>query len=443
MGGCRCTFRGCDNASNNRPGMHFFHFPTKDAERCEKWIIFSNNLDYRDMDEKKLRNRNVCEEHFRIRMFMNIKKERLVRFAYPTLLKTKINGKVYDLEKFQDAKFPIEDMNIESEMDEEFDQFLVDDAENPLLHEVSRNDTKAVPENEQNFSLNEDNIGDIPIEFEENAKISPKKIVLTPVKFTAKKRTLPVEKEKVVMTPVMIKKPKPSPATAVKILNSTNLIKQVPVEPIEIIQSSITEPPVKSERSPPVKKPVRVESKPEDLEKIKKLTEERDKALKTQQNLKLEVRDAHSQINVLEQKVKMLQNQLSLAKEAAKPKSPVKKVTGTIATQTDPEKKETPKVKESPVANSGKPAPLTKPQLFNGIKRYVSNAMATLLKMEMFGNSEREWKADEKKISCEVMRLGKDVYEYFTDEWRLRLPSKSDVSTWLQDNADEDDDDLF
>lgn len=85
---------------------------------------------------------------------------------------------------------------------------------------------------------------------------------------------------------------------------------------------------------------------------------------------------------------------------------------------------------------------LTKAQLFNGIKRYISSSMLALLRMEMFGSTDREWKPDERQVSVDLLRLGESVYKYFTDEWRLRLPGLRDVHIWLSQavNLDEEED---
>ena len=85
------------------------------------------------------------------------------------------------------------------------------------------------------------------------------------------------------------------------------------------------------------------------------------------------------------------------------------------------------------------PAP-TKAQLFNGIKRYLSAAMVSLLRMEMFGSAEREWKADERQVAVDILRLGETVYKYFIDEWRFRLPALRDVHNWLSQSVQMDDD---
>lgn len=391
------------------------------------------------MEDTKLRNRNVCEEHFRIKMFMNMRKERLVRFAYPTLLKTKYNGKVYDLEKMQDL-CETEEFTVDSALDESFDQFLVEDEDNPILNYIIPKPGVVEDEKESVLMLNEQNIDDIPVDFYhekeplEDVKPMPSKIILTPVRKKVIKR--PVESQgELILAPVSTKR--------IKILNSTNLMKTVPIDPIEV-QSTISTN--TTSNLLPIKKPATPEKNPqlqkekENLEMIKKLTEERDQAILNEQKAKQLLIECQAKATAFESKVKELETKLILA-EAPKPK-PVKIASHNNATQTDPEPKIV--VKASPTAQaSTKPGTLSKPQLFNGIKRYLSNAMATLLKMEMFGNSERAWKVDEKKISCEVMRLGKDVYEYFTDEWRIRLPSKSEVSNWLQDNADDEEEDLF
>lgn len=84
---------------------------------------------------------------------------------------------------------------------------------------------------------------------------------------------------------------------------------------------------------------------------------------------------------------------------------------------------------------------LTKAQLFNGIKRYLSASMVSLLRMEMFGSSEREWKSDERHVAVDLLRLGENVYKYFTDEWRFRLPALRDVRNWLSQSVVMDDED--
>lgn len=120
-------------------------------------------------------------------------------------------------------------------------------------------------------------------------------------------------------------------------------------------------------------------------------------------------------------KLQALQNQEATVSTSNKPATPANHTTPTVS------------------ANS-----LTKAQLFNGIKRYLSASMVSLLRMEMFGSSEREWKTDERQVAVDILRLGETVYKYFTDEWRFRLPSLRDVRNWLSQSEQmmDDEEDL-
>uniref|UniRef100_A0A1B0A6C6 THAP-type domain-containing protein n=1 Tax=Glossina pallidipes TaxID=7398 RepID=A0A1B0A6C6_GLOPL len=84
---------------------------------------------------------------------------------------------------------------------------------------------------------------------------------------------------------------------------------------------------------------------------------------------------------------------------------------------------------QSFISNS---ASLTKPQIFNAIKRYLSATMVSLVRMEMFGSSEREWKPDERAVAVDILQLGESIYNYFTEEWRFRLPALREVRSWLE-----------
>lgn len=112
-------------------------------------------------------------------------------------------------------------------------------------------------------------------------------------------------------------------------------------------------------------------------------------------------------------------------------------------------------------SNKAKPEklpPLSKPQLFNGIRRYLNPSMISLLRMEMFADAEREYKPDERQIAMELWEqphgaataaastMG-SVYEFMRSEWRFRLPPKGDVLQWIRERdenvttADDDWDD--
>ncbi|XP_034481122.1 uncharacterized protein LOC117786824 [Drosophila innubila] len=96
-------------------------------------------------------------------------------------------------------------------------------------------------------------------------------------------------------------------------------------------------------------------------------------------------------------------------------------------------------------SSSSAPAPqLTKTQLYKGIKKYLGPSMAALVRMEMFGGGEREWKEDERDFAMELLQLGEGVYNHSLDEWRFRLPSLRLTRSWLQNtrSADNEDENL-
>ncbi|KAH8303015.1 hypothetical protein KR044_013266 [Drosophila immigrans] len=89
-------------------------------------------------------------------------------------------------------------------------------------------------------------------------------------------------------------------------------------------------------------------------------------------------------------------------------------------------------------ASSATTLQLSKPQLYNGIKKYLGPSMAALVRMEMFGGGERAWREDEREFAKELLQLGEDVYAHCCDEWRFRLPSLRTTRSWMQDHKNHD-----
>lgn len=85
MGGCRCVYRNCQSSTNLTPGLHYFHFPIRDPERCDQWIKNARKQSLRVMPREKLRNKVICSLHFEDRYFTNEKHDRLIHNAIPTL----------------------------------------------------------------------------------------------------------------------------------------------------------------------------------------------------------------------------------------------------------------------------------------------------------------------------------------------------------------------
>nr|XP_023023768.1 uncharacterized protein LOC111511926 [Leptinotarsa decemlineata]XP_023023769.1 uncharacterized protein LOC111511926 [Leptinotarsa decemlineata] len=85
MGGCRCSYRNCQNTTKTTDNIHFFHYPVKHKERCKIWIENAQKPQFCDLEEDQLRNKVICEIHFEDKWFPNSQKKRLLQSAIPTL----------------------------------------------------------------------------------------------------------------------------------------------------------------------------------------------------------------------------------------------------------------------------------------------------------------------------------------------------------------------
>ncbi|XP_056646447.1 uncharacterized protein LOC130451452 [Diorhabda sublineata] len=85
MGGCRCSYKNCQNTTKTTENVHFFHYPVKHIERCKLWIEKANKPHFLDLEEDQLRNKVICEYHFEDKWFPNSQKKRLLLGAVPTL----------------------------------------------------------------------------------------------------------------------------------------------------------------------------------------------------------------------------------------------------------------------------------------------------------------------------------------------------------------------
>ncbi|CAH1103428.1 unnamed protein product [Psylliodes chrysocephalus] len=85
MGGCRCSYKNCQNTTKTTENVHFFHYPVKHKERCKAWIENANKPHFCDLEEDQLRNKVICEHHFEDKWFPNSQKKRLLQGAIPTL----------------------------------------------------------------------------------------------------------------------------------------------------------------------------------------------------------------------------------------------------------------------------------------------------------------------------------------------------------------------
>ncbi|CAH0585610.1 unnamed protein product [Chrysodeixis includens] len=82
MGGCRCTYRNCSLRTDGK--THMFHYPVFDKVRCHQWLTNAHKLEFLNLKVSQLKNRVVCQHHFRDEHFMNFKKAKLTFDAVPT-----------------------------------------------------------------------------------------------------------------------------------------------------------------------------------------------------------------------------------------------------------------------------------------------------------------------------------------------------------------------
>lgn len=419
MGGCRCTFQKCENSTSNNPGMHFFHYPYKQVDRVQKWISNSSNLDFADMPANKLRNKVVCEEHFKGSCFMNYKKESLVKTAVPTLVKLE-SGEVIDLES----------STIEIEMLEE------DQEVSPTKPRILNNHKKDFGQNIIDLlpDIANKDLFLLKVEADENVENRKRKLeilenvqVNVPVKKAIKYNVL--TKPTVLNTLI---KGEESSVPVTKILNSGITLTKLKAvkKPIEVPKAAAAcyKPKPKVEVEPvPVSEPVpepessEVESEADPLESSSTIIE-MPIPIPPPPIIIQESIDKEFYVKAMSDQAKQIEELKTLINERLITETP---------TKTKNSKETSPKVSKSN---------LNKIQLFNGIKRYLNPSMVSLLRMDLFGGNEREWKSDEKDFSVELLNLGPSVYEYMQDVCRFRLPPKKEVEKWNVEKGGDDSD---
>ena len=83
--GSYCAAVNCHNSRGNCK-LSMFRFPTKDDERCKKWVQNIRRDDIRQTPLHKLCHLHLCSNHFEDSQFMNKNtKSKLIWNAVPTL----------------------------------------------------------------------------------------------------------------------------------------------------------------------------------------------------------------------------------------------------------------------------------------------------------------------------------------------------------------------
>lgn len=417
MGGCRCTFRNCENSTQNNPSMHFFHFPFRDLPRCEKWAEYSNNLAFLQLPINQLRNKVVCETHFKEQCFMNIKRERLTKFAIPTLLRTK-NGEVvdfeidqsnptiYDVQTTKTSKYyepptykPIKLLNSKAGSKVQSASVLRDEDNSvaDTLVDASFDYSEIDQEDDMNDSVE---ITEQAMESEAGEPTLLNGITLTKIEIN---RFDPECDSDAAPTYTKLKRKVP-PMAKSKVQNEhlsgkDSLAKQVNYddENIEFYDYA----PKRSKNADSVSADVKViRQKPDNSVDKTLFVEAMDKQIKELVDLKQIITQKMDKLEDLQnQSVQTLKTTPTVINAQEKPRSSI---------EAGPTK--------------------TKIQLFNGIKKYLNPSMVALLRMEMFGDTERLYKSDEKSLAVELLNVQTNIYEYMRSELRKytdNLPSVS------------------
>lgn len=442
MGGCRCTFRSCTNNTINSPGKHFFHYPFKDNQRCKRWALNADKINFLELPWTQLRNKTVCEDHFMDSCFMNYKKERLVKTAVPTLVVGSDGEKfeyMIDEDKLASIKYQFNDKGTDSkaidlpEMQQQAKRTinLKMSVTNGTVDEDKECSTFIIGSWDDNDDSNAKN--ETP---EVSANIDLKPMVLNrscgkrnqrlfavrnvQEKSSTKRPTDDSHSSADIVVMKQIKKD--VPAVMTKTYSKTNSSHSTNSNLVFYQDIDDVEPLIVAAPSP--ENNVLTDSVTANiLEKINHI-EERD-ANKVDKSLYMQMMT--EQAKQIDELKKLLTQKFSEQNEVQ-----TQKVASSISSSSSSMTSDVRMVRVE------KGPAMTKVQLFNGIRKYLNPSMVALLRMEMFGSSDREYRPDEKQFSKELFNLNPTVYDYMRDEWRFRLPPKSEVETWLKTSDDDE-----
>lgn len=483
MGGCKCTFRDCPNNSVSKQKMHFFHFPFRDMERCEKWAMHSNNMNFLHLPISQLRNKVVCQEHFRDQCFMNFRKDRLTKFAIPTIMQLE-SGEILDFDVPADKK---NIYNIEGDKGIASAKIIGVPTICSALQSPGSSRSKLL-----NYSMAPPcEIREIrEIDVENDYKINTNETTTKPKllnsmvaqpKGNQQKRSA----DSLILTKIKVmkieKRPQMSKPVESVLIDNDGCEENQSTESIEFYEENATndedqttaetsesteehqneiemlrqehtvdmtnltqqlqekeskiaelEAIVQRQESELKQYQQRLENQRQDNKRLLQQTVEHQTRMeqKDQQLLRLKQAQAHeAQLANLKKEIAALPPPKPLKSE--QPTPPPQLITMTSSTLL-------PKPKQDKV-------PLTKPQLFNGVRRYLNPSMVALLRMELFGDPEREYRPDEQEFSMELLnqsvRTDINVFDYMRSEWRFRLPPKNVVEQWIRKRQETDDGD--
>ncbi|XP_020718146.1 desmoplakin isoform X1 [Ceratitis capitata] len=450
MGGCRCVFRKCPVGTSQYPGMHFFTFPFNNKERYKRWLTFADTMHFLKMPASFQKNRVVCARHFRDECFKNYKRDRLNPGAEPTLFRLNdelvldyaqvsvteqneiVLSKSVESEELQKKPKRSRNETISTELQSQPKKIkilnstatssAVESATSSSIIQIELNDGHtmlSIPLDSGEYIQAKDMVEDNDDEDEEfdlgsfeeyiNGEMSEKEDVAEYVQNAEQVDNV---------TDELL-------ARINKLENELKESKEaLKCKTTELAQTEMELNKVKSE----------LDSLSENHEELCK---DYKKMVETNKNSCKQIQKLQQDKSKLENKCSKLENQRQNKQMDAVSTSqaPTPLTNNEICTSNS---------RQYAPPSTNPPLTVTKAQLFNGIRKYTSSSMLALLRMEMFGGADREWKPDERRVAMDLLQLGDEVYKYINDEWRFRLPALSEVRKWLADvtNGNEDDEDL-
>lgn len=408
-------------------------------------------MDLRYSTSSKIKNKVICDRHFKMPSFMNWKKERLIKTAYPTILIAKdreidleenpqdylkeneqveipLNFMVFAdiLEKGGPASVTVVDsrtptppsIDLKSETDDP-STLVLEKSKNPVLQNTNTSKPKeavkkpnSVPSKAILPLLKTKSLQKPPEILNHSTDSPEKKFVVRHVGNLNQVKKFILEKQgndpsnKLVVRKHALRPSESNPAKVLKLdpqKNSEEIT--VPMDDIEIIPYIHVEDEEKTEKTVISSQIIIPTSSPQ------KLRQDPSNSSSNEQTLNKETTDLLMQ--AVAESWKQIDELKSLLKEKINSSS------------NSPPQEDKPKIE---------PLQMKKVQLFNGIKKYLNPSMAALLRIELFGAQEREWKTDEKVLSIELLKLGRNVYDYLRDELRFRLPPSQVVEKWIEED---------
>lgn len=428
------------------PGTHFFHFPYKDADRCKKWALYSGRIEFLTLPHSQLRNKTICGIHFADKCFMNYLKESLNRSAVPTLLNDGQGDMCeVDVDESELAQlvYPVQSKPHTIDLPEKITSKLIQSIDdNESISSASFDDSDAV-ECERTKAFNH------VVKRKAGAyqQLAPFDQPINT--YGSAKRVASVELTTIPRKRVLVKQYK-SETTVVG--NNHQLVAAKNSVDADASNQGTA-------KNSPLPRNNQRASTSYDNQSIDNFSvaDEADVAIndfdgntssyRTEKAIIIEdksatigqsaatIIDNESYLQIMAEHTKQIEELKKMLAEKVQSERGLSQQSASVSASSSSDVRAEMKIAKSPA--------MTKIQLFNAIRRYLNPSMVALLRMEIFGGADREYRTDEKQIAKELFNLNASVYDYMREEWRFRLPSKAQVELWLKEPDDEDTTDFF